>query len=156
MPVSERTGRACDDQARRQQCRSTTVADHLLAFLMLLWTERRRSKGEQPQESWGSGDGSPASPGSRDPEARADRDVTLLKGVRGDPAIKAWIGSGGFKLWRGEIPRRDRRPARWRACSPRIGVGTDSPRDKGPEDGPASAPNALGRWEDGRCNGRRA
>lgn len=77
----------------------------------LPWTERRRSKGEQPQESRGSGDGSPASPGSRDPEARVDRDVTPFKGVRGDPAIKARIGSGGFELWRGQTPRRDRRPA---------------------------------------------
>lgn len=80
--------------------------------LKLPWTERRRSKGEKPQESWGSGDGSSASPGSRDPEARVDRDVTPFKGVRGDPATKARIGSGGYKLWRGEIPRRDRRPSR--------------------------------------------
>lgn len=86
-------------------------------LLMLPWTERRRSKGEKPQESWGSGDGSPTSPGSRDPEARMERDVTPFKGVRGDPAIKARIGSGGNKLWRGETPRRDRRPAHGKLAS---------------------------------------
>jgi hypothetical protein len=80
--------------------------------LKLPWTERRRSKGKKPQESRGSGNGFPASPGSRDPEARVDRDVTPFEGVRGDPATKARIGSGGFKLWRGETPRRDRRPVR--------------------------------------------
>lgn len=76
------------------------------------WTERRRSEGREPQESRRSGDGSSNSPGSRDPEARMDRDVTPSKGVRGDPAIKARIGSGGLELWRGETPGRDRRPVR--------------------------------------------
>jgi hypothetical protein len=67
---------------------------------------------QKPHESRESGDGPPSSPGSRDPEARVDRDVTPFEGVRGDPATKARIGSGGYELWRGETPRRDRRPAR--------------------------------------------
>jgi len=51
----------------------------------LLRTERRRSKGNKPHESWGSGDGSSTSLASRDPVAQMERDVTPSKGMRGEP-----------------------------------------------------------------------
>jgi len=52
-------------------------------------TERRPPEGEQPHESWGSGNGPFDLFDSRDPETQAGMDVTPPKGGRGGFATKA-------------------------------------------------------------------
>jgi hypothetical protein len=87
------------DQASWQQCRGTIIRIQFYwPSFLLLRTERRRSKGEEPHESWGSGDGSSTSLDTRDPVTQMERDVNPSKGVRGDPAIKAWVCSSEYKL----------------------------------------------------------
>jgi hypothetical protein len=70
--------------------------------------------------------------------------------------LKAWVSSGGRKLWRGKNPGRDRRSGCREACLPVLRRRTDSPREQGPEDGLVSMSPAFGWGTDARGNGMRA